>query len=303
MSGYELAYVAVAVRDLDAAAHEFSESVGLARATMFSDAAVFGVGRSALALFDVEDPLLGGNAKPGVHHIALAATDPEGMAQKHGLLVTSTGVGLGGAKQVEIAPEATCGIRTRIIEPLNIDANAGGLVECIDHIGVASTDNRAAIETFCDTLGCPLESQQTDIEVRTAIESFTSDKYGVVYHNRPPETVGGLRVAFITVGDCELEFLQNYDPALEAGNRLGDAAGTTGGDKSAIARFVERNGPGLHHLALKTTNIDGMLDRLGAAGHRMIDSVGRPGSRRARIGFIHPQAFGGGLVVHFVERP
>lgn len=303
MSGYELAYVAVAVRDLAAATRLFSESVGLPRAAEFSDSVLFGLRSSALALFDVEDPILGNNAKPGVHHIALAAVDPKAEAERHSLPVVSGGPGLGGAEQVVIAQEATCGVRVRFVEPLNIAPSAVGPVERIDHIGVASIDNRAAIETFCDTLGCPLESQQTDIEVRTAIESFTSDKYGVVYHNRPPQTVGGLRVAFITVGDCELEFLQDYDAALESGSGLGEAAGTTGGDKSAIARFVERNGSGLHHLALKTSDIDGMLDRLGAAGHRMIDSVGRPGSRRARIGFIHPQAFGGGLVVHFVERP
>lgn len=49
MPGYELAYVAVAVRDLDAAAKLFSESVGLQRATLPSDSVVFGVGRSAWA--------------------------------------------------------------------------------------------------------------------------------------------------------------------------------------------------------------------------------------------------------------
>jgi len=264
---------------------------------------VFRTGRSALAVFDVEDPSLGGDAKPGVHHIALAAEDPVAAAARHGLTTVSTGTGVGGARQAVIAPEATCGVRVRFVEPLDIRAGADGTIERIDHIGVASGDNAAVIETFCGALGCVLESQQTDIEVRTVVESFTSDKYGVIYHNRPPQVVGGLRVAFITVGDCELEFLQDYDPALESGGRIGEGPGTTGGDKSAIARYVERNGPGLHHLALKITDIDGVLGRLGAAGYRMIDSAGRPGSRRARIGFIHPQAFGGGLVVHFVERP
>ena len=60
-------------------------------------------------------------------------------------------------------------------------------------------------------------------------------------------------------------------------------------------------GAGLHHLALKTPDIDAALSRLGKAGYRLIDTVGRPGSRRARIGFLHPAALGG-VLVHLVER-
>ena len=82
--------------------------------------------------------------------------------------------------------------------------------------------------------------------------------------------------------------------------RSGVRPETPRGDKGAIARYIER-APGLHHLALKTPDIDATLARLAGAGHRMIDSVGRPGSRRARIGFIHPASLGG-LLLHFVER-
>ncbi|MCG8544558.1 MAG: VOC family protein, partial [Alphaproteobacteria bacterium] len=69
----------------------------------------------------------------------------------------------------------------------------------------------------------------------------------------------------------------------------------------AIARFVARRGAGLHHVALKTPDIDGLLASLDAAGLRMIDRIGRPGSRRARIGFVHPASLGG-VLMHFVER-
>ena len=50
-----------------------------------------------------------------------------------------------------------------------------------------------------------------------------------------------------------------------------------------------------------TIQSDATLARLAAAGHRVIDHVGRPGSRRARIGFVHPASLGG-LLLHFVER-
>ncbi len=136
--------------------------------------------------------------------------------------------------------------------------------------------------------------------MRTTIESFTSDKYGVVYHNRPSEVVGGLRVAFVTTGDCDLEFLQNFDPNHEGQTENG-RPGSTKQDQNAIARFIARRGPGLHHIAFKTGNIDGTLAGLHAAGHRVIDAAGRPGSRRAQIGFIHPSALGG-VLVHFVQR-
>jgi methylmalonyl-CoA epimerase len=180
-------------------------------------------------------------------------------------------------------------------------ARAGaGRVERIDHLGVASRDNAEALQAFSGRLGFPVESTQTDIEVTIAVESFTSDRYGVRYHTRPPRTAGGLRVAFVTIGDCELEFLQEFDPATGAAVEAA-RPGTTRQDQGAIARAIATRGPGLHHLALKVGDIDGMLARLAAAGHAVIDPVGRPGSRRARIGFLHPRSLGG-VLVHLVQR-
>jgi len=139
------------------------------------------------------------------------------------------------------------------------------------------------------------------VELSLAVESFTSDRYGAVYHTRPAELVGGLRVAFIAAGDCELEFLQNFDPR-QAGRVDAGAAGTTRQDQGAIARFIASRGAGLHHLALKTPDIDAALAALGEAGVPLIDRRGRPGSRRALIGFVHPSG-AGGVLVHFVQRP
>ncbi|MFQ5973930.1 MAG: VOC family protein, partial [Alphaproteobacteria bacterium] len=195
------------------------------------------------------------------------------------------------------------GVLTRVTAPRSVPSSSE-VVERIDHIGVACDDNAAATAVFSGRLGFAVESTQTDMEVRMAVESFTSDKYGVVYHNRAPEPVGGLRVSFITVGDCELELLQPFNPSGGAGAEEGparDAPGNTRGDKGAIGRYIARRGPGLHHLALKTPDINATLDRLAQAGLDMIDTVGRPGSRRALIGFVHPRALGG-LLLHFVER-
>src|SRR5690606_27818180 len=110
--------------------------------------------------------------------------------------------GLQERRRIGIEPDQTVGVRTFLFEPLEIPRSSSPLIERSDHLGIASADNQAAISVFSGGMGIPVESQQTDMEVQTAIESFTSDKYGVVYHSRPPKVPGGLRVAFLTVGDC-----------------------------------------------------------------------------------------------------
>ena len=304
-----LACVAVVVDDPERVAAVFERDLGLPRTEVAAPGGAVpwvGVGASAIALFPPGHEFVGGAARSGVHHVAIATGDPAARALECGFGPATATPGLGGGAQVELATRDTCGIATRLCQPINAGAEtaASDRVARIDHIGVASEDNRAAGAVFTGRLGCPVESTQTDFEVSQPIESFTSDKYGVVYHSRPPEPIGGLRVSFLTVGDCELELLQPFDPRPVDGRAEGPvrgAPGNTRGDKGAIARYIERRGPGLHHLALKTPDIDATLARLGEAGHRMIDRVGRPGSRRARIGFIHPVSLGG-LLLHFVER-
>ena len=304
-----LACVAAVVDDPVRAAALFERDLGLPRTEVSAPGGAvpwIAVGESAIALFGHGHEFVGGAARSGVHHVAIAAANPAALAAACGFAGAGASPGLGGGSQVKLATRDTCGIATRLCEPIGAASGGGASdhVERIDHIGIASEDNRAAGAVFTDRLGCPVESTQTDFEIAQAIESFTSDKYGVVYHSRPPEPIGGLRVSFLTVGDCELELLQPFDPRRAGQRTEGPERGSPGntrGDKGAIARYIERRGPGLHHLALKTPDIDATLARLDAAGHRMIDHVGRPGSRRARIGFIHPASLGG-LLLHFVER-
>ena len=110
-----------------------------------------------------------------------------------------------------------------------------------------------------------------------------------------------MRVTFITVGDTEFEFIQDLTVGVKADEARHDAAGTTRGDRSAIARYIASRGAGLHHIAFKTADVAESLAKIKAAGHRTIDTVGRPGSRRALIGFMHPTMIGG-VLMHFVAR-
>lgn len=303
MAGYALNYLALAARNVEPVCRFLGDSLGLLRTDVTLQGRAipfFGIGKSAVAVFDVDDPYLDEPRFAGVHHMALGAADPAAVAAQHALPVSGAGVGPDSRRYVAIDASATVGIRTRFIEPFAIPAAAGPAYK-IDHLGIATNDNDATVRVFTGNLGCPIQSTQTDIEIRNVTESFISDKYGAVYHARPPQILGGLRDVFITVGDCELELLMDYDPAMKPKERLGEEEGNTKGDQSAIAKFVARRGPGLAHVALATRDIDALLPKLAGDGWRMIDLVGRPGGRGSKIGFVHPSNFGGGLLMHFVE--
>ncbi len=303
----QIAYVALASNDPGATCAVLEKHFGLPRIGFDSaqgEVPVFALGRSALAVFPLGHPMLEGEAKPGVNHIALGVDDVGAAARKAAEAGAPAAgeakAGLGGRKTIPLDRAATVGVRVYLSERLGIAPASGAAVERIDHLGVASSDVFEDERVFTGKLGFPVESRQTDMEVSMAVESFTSDKYGVVYHNRAPEPVGGLRVYFITVGDCELEFLANFDPRQGAQIEHGNS-GSTRQDQGAITRFVQSRGRGLHHVALKARDIETTLAAMSKAGLPMIDTKGRPGSRRAMIGFPHPKATGG-ILMHLVQR-
>ena len=303
----KLSYVALVSRDVPAVTKVLEKVLGLSCTHLAfrgeESVPVVAVGEAALVLCRPGDALVDGETRCGVHHIGLSVGDVDATA-KH---LAATGIGTsdathgpGGIRRIALDPAHTVGVRTFVTKPLSIARSTSGLIERIDHLGIASSSTQEAIAAFTGKVGLPTESQQTDMEVETAIESFTSDKYGVVYHSRKPKILGGLRVAFLTAGDCELEFLQNFDPAHSAEISHG-ASGNTRQDQGAITKYIATRGQGLHHVALKSQDIDGTLAAMAQAGCKMIDMKGRPGSRRALIGFIHPETFGG-VLFHVVQR-
>jgi methylmalonyl-CoA/ethylmalonyl-CoA epimerase len=66
-------------------------------------------------------------------------------------------------------------------------------------------------------------------------------------------------------------------------------------DDSGIGKFIERNGPGLHHVAYQTSDIDSALEQVKAAGLDLIDQEPRTGIRGSRVAFLHPKSTGGVL--------
>lgn len=65
---------------------------------------------------------------------------------------------------------------------------------------------------------------------------------------------------------------------------------------SPVARFLERRGPGMHHLCYRVMDIRAALAEFGAAGFERIDREPRPGAHGHRVAFLHPRSAGGVLV-------
>jgi len=87
-----------------------------------------------------------------------------------------------------------------------------------------------------------------------------------------------VKVCFIPSGDSEVELLESTSP------------------EGPIAKFIEKNGEGIQHVALRVDNIEAALADLKAKGVRLIDEVPRYGAGGASIAFIHPKATGGILL-------
>lgn len=102
----------------------------------------------------------------------------------------------------------------------------------------------------------------------------------------PPATVTdqGVRILFVGAGadGPRIELIEPLTP------------------ESPVGRFLRDRGPGLHHIAYRTPDIDAELDRLRAAGVRLVDERPRMGGAGHRIAFVHPES-AGGVLVELVE--
>jgi methylmalonyl-CoA/ethylmalonyl-CoA epimerase len=74
------------------------------------------------------------------------------------------------------------------------------------------------------------------------------------------------------------------------------------GPRTPVGRFLERRGPGVHHVAYRVDSVAGALEDLRARGVPLVDDEPRAGSRGTRIAFVHPRAMGG-VLVELVEEP
>jgi catechol 2,3-dioxygenase-like lactoylglutathione lyase family enzyme len=73
------------------------------------------------------------------------------------------------------------------------------------------------------------------------------------------------------------------------------AAGTAGAGNPGLSRFLERRGPGLHHICFEVEDLPAALASLKQGGIRLIDEVPRQGARGHLVAFLHPASTGGVL--------
>jgi methylmalonyl-CoA epimerase len=66
-------------------------------------------------------------------------------------------------------------------------------------------------------------------------------------------------------------------------------------DDTPVGKFLAKRGPGLHHVAYQTDDIEATLEQLKAAGMRLIDEAPRTGIRNSKVAFLHPASSGGVL--------
>jgi methylmalonyl-CoA/ethylmalonyl-CoA epimerase len=87
----------------------------------------------------------------------------------------------------------------------------------------------------------------------------------------------GVEAVLLDVGENHVELLRPLGP------------------ETPVGRFLAKRGPGLHHVAYQTADIEATLEALKAAGTRLIDEVPRTGIRNSRVAFVHPASSGGVL--------
>ena len=92
----------------------------------------------------------------------------------------------------------------------------------------------------------------------------------------------GVKAALVTLGGSQLEFIEPID------------------SQGSVARFISKNGEGVHHICFEVENLQGTLDSLTRKGIGLIDSAPRAGLA-GMIGFIHPRATRG-LLIELVDQ-
>lgn len=109
--------------------------------------------------------------------------------------------------------------------------------------------------------------------------------FGLVPEYREVVESDGVEEAMIDVGGVYIQLLQATR------------------EDSPIARYIARNGPGLHHLGLGVADIDETLQHLKDQDVRLIDEQARPGGGGHSVAFVHPKgtAPGGGVLVELVD--
>lgn len=109
-------------------------------------------------------------------------------------------------------------------------------------------------------------------------KSFWADVLGLTVSHEEHVVDQEVDVAFMPVGESDIELLHPLN------------------DESGVAKFMQKRGPGIHHICLEVDNLRKMLNKLKAADVPLIDEQPRSGAGGHQVAFIHPKGTGGVLV-------
>jgi methylmalonyl-CoA/ethylmalonyl-CoA epimerase len=93
-----------------------------------------------------------------------------------------------------------------------------------------------------------------------------------------------VKVAFIPIGESRIELLEATSP------------------DSTVAKFIDKRGEGVHHIALEVENLEDLLGELKSKGIKLVDERPRMGAHNTMIAFLHPKSTGGILLELCQER-
>jgi methylmalonyl-CoA/ethylmalonyl-CoA epimerase len=113
-------------------------------------------------------------------------------------------------------------------------------------------------------------------DLDTAIELY-KQQFQMAEQHREVVEEQGVEAVLLEIGEGHVELLKPLGP------------------DTAVGKFLASKGPGLHHVAYQTSDIDAALEQVKAAGLRLIDETPRIGIRGSRVAFLHPKATGGVL--------
>lgn len=127
------------------------------------------------------------------------------------------------------------------------------MIKKIDHIGIAVKDLDETLKFYQDVLGMELAGTEVVEEQK-------------------------VRVAFLPIGDTEIELLESTDK------------------EGPIAKYIEKKGEGVQHIAYRVDDIEKAIEEMKEKGIRMIDEKPRYGAGGAKIAFAHPKSTNGVLI-------
>jgi methylmalonyl-CoA epimerase len=113
---------------------------------------------------------------------------------------------------------------------------------------------------------------------------FYEEVLGLAFEKIDTVASQKVKTAFFAIGDIHIELLEATDP------------------DSPIAKFIEKNGEGIHHIAYACDNIELQLDQAKQAGVKLINAEPIPGAGDKKVAFLHPKS-SFGVLTEFCSRP